>query len=53
VHPIDGAMGQAFVLTKTPVRKGACVVIEYNESERRRTYGLACPSPDVNPKEHV
>ena len=39
VHPIDGAVGQAFVLTKTPVRKGACVVFEYIESERSRTYG--------------
>jgi len=65
VHPYAGVVAHAIVLMGANARSHqACVVkidndplyivyIEYIECERNITYGLACPSPDVNSIEHV
>jgi len=52
--PYTGAVDQNFVVmdeNALPCR--ACWVKEYTECEKNRMYGLAWPSPHVNPTEHV
>ena len=53
-YPYTGAVDQDCVLMDgkaLPCK--ACFVNEYTERERNRMYGLAWPSPHVNPTEHV